>query len=206
MRKIIKAVISMHVVVIMSLTSLTPSLASQVQTTDDLVQVTIFESEDKIIVAEVPASLAEDYMNRLEFDSEFKQNEIAQVNVRQNVRQNARYLPEGEIMAQSFMYESDIEDRVDSYSGGGTFQSLVTGPITDGLIGIIIKKMGFSNVFSASATLLSWAASDLYNRQKDWWTESYIMILEGEIEAIRLTHIRNTVSTYPAAYLILDRI
>jgi hypothetical protein len=202
MRKIMKIVVSLLVVSTMLLTSLTSSLALQANIDEKLVHVTILETEDKIIVAEVPASLAENYKKRLTDDREFKENEIAQV----YTKQNSRTLPEGEIMAQSFMYKSDVEDRVDSYSGGGTFSSLVTGPITSAIIGKIIKKMGFGNIFSASAALLSWAASDLYNRQKEWWTESYIMILEGDIDAIRLTHIRNTVSTYPAAYLILDRV
>lgn len=44
------------------------------------------------------------------------------------------------------------------------------------------------------------------NRQESWWRDSLLMIVQNQISCVRVTHIRNTTSDYPAAYLIIERI
>lgn len=114
-------------------------------------------------------------------------------------------LPEGEIMNQEHLYKSDIKRTLDRYAGTGTYEKLISNPITDLAIGTALKLTGFSTSVSFAATALSWAASDLMSKQQSWWNDSLIMILEGDISCVRVTHIRNTVSDYPAAYLIIER-
>lgn len=114
-------------------------------------------------------------------------------------------LPEGEIMNQEHLYKSDIKRTLDRYAGTGTYEKLISNPITDLAIGTALKLTGFSTSVSFAATALSWAASDLMSKQQSWWNDSLIMILEGDISCVRVTHIRNTVSDYLAAYLIIER-
>lgn len=165
---------------------------------EDLKQVIICETEDKVIVALVDEEKFAAYTNAI-VDEEFKNSEIAKANLQ-------RKLPEGEIMSQKYLDEEAIRKTVDRNAGAGTYASLISNPINDTLIATLIKKAGCSNVWSFAATAIAWAVGDLMNRQQDWWIESLVQILEHNISYVRVTHIRNTTSDYPAAYLIIERI
>lgn len=40
----------------------------------------------------------------------------------------------------------------------------------------------------------------------DRWNESLIMVLDGQIKYVRISHVQNLKPTYPAAWMILERI
>lgn len=82
----------------------------------------------------------------------------------------------------------------------------MSNPITEELINRMIKASKCSNVWAFAAGVLVWTVTDLMNRQQNWWTQSLLMILLETITCVRITHIRNTTSDYPAAYLIIERI
>ncbi|MDB1931701.1 MAG: hypothetical protein E7F83_16310 [Clostridium sp.] len=166
---------------------------------DDMERVVIYEDEETSIVAMVPKDKAEEYKNKLASDENYKQEEIDKLNPKLR-------LPAGQIMYQKHMYKSDIQAAVDAYSGGGTFLQIMSFPVTGFIADKVLAKAGYSSYIGLSAALLVFAAQDLMQRREEWWKDSYIKILEGSIRCVRLSHIRNTVTDYPAAYLIIERI
>ena len=176
---------------------------ASVNSDNNLEQVVIHEDEDKSIVAMVPKEKAKEYKNRISTDEEYRQEEIDKNNLQ------AR-LPAGEIMSQRFMYASSIKKAVDSYSGGGTFLAImgfpVTGVVTDKALAKLLPNSGYATYIGLAVGLLVWGSSELSAKREIWWKDSLIQILQGEISCVRVTHIRNTVSDYPAAYLIIERI
>jgi hypothetical protein len=168
----------------------------------ELSQVVLYQDSSKSIVSLVDKKEVEEYKKEISTNPDFKQQEINKA----NNKVVARSLPEGKIMAQRYMYRSDIQKTVDSYAGTGTYARLMSNPITDATVAGLLKLAGCSNPIVFCATALTWGYGDLMSRQQSWWTDSLLMILKGEIKCVRVTHIRNTVSDYPAAYLIIERL
>lgn len=83
---------------------------------------------------------------------------------------------------------------------------LVSNPINDSLIKKLLSKTKVANLVTLTSYILGLAISSLNSRQEEWRKDSYIMILEGRINAIRITMIENTVSEYPKVYRIVERI
>lgn len=173
----------------------------------ELSQVVLYQDSSKSIVSLVAKKQVEAYKKEISTNPVFKQQELNKAKT--NKTNNAittQSLPEGEIMSQSYMYESDIQNTVDSYSETGTYARLMSNPITDATVAALLKAAGCSNPIIFCATALTWGYGDLMSRQQSWWTDSLLMILKGQIDCVRVTHIRNTVSDYPAAYLIIERL
>lgn len=166
---------------------------------NDISEVIIHEDGKKTIIALVNNEQKESYINDILNDSKFKEEELNKTNL------NSK-LPAGQIMAQRFMYKSDIQKTVDKYAGYGTFAKLLSNPITDATVGAIVAAAKLGNIWAFAATALTWSVGDLMNRQQSWWNESLLQILQGKIRCVRVTHIRNTTSDYPVAYLIIERI
>lgn len=110
------------------------------------------------------------------------------------------------LMAQRNMYRPTVENIVDSNLGQGYFASFLTGPVTDAAVAALIKKAGFSSVVAFAASALLWGINELRVKPDEWWTDSLLMIIKKQISCVRLSHIRNTGTSYPAAWLILERI
>ena len=166
---------------------------------NDMNEVIINEDDKKTIIALVNNEQKKSYMNDILNDFEFKEKELNKTNL------NSK-LPTGQIMAQRFMYKADIQKTVDKYAGYGTFAKLLSNPITDATVAGIVKASKLGNIWAFTATALTWSIGDLMNRRQSWWNESLLQILQGKIRCVRVTHIRNTTSDYPAAYLIIERI
>ncbi|WP_415287912.1 hypothetical protein [Clostridium perfringens] len=162
-------------------------------------EVILYEDTEKTVIAIVNDNQKDSYINDILTNPEFKQEELNKTNL--NLR-----LPAGQIMSQKFMYKSDIQRTVDKYAGYGTFAKALSNPVTDATVAYLLKKAKFSNPWTFAATVLTWSIGDLMNRQQSWWNESLLQILQNKIRCVRVTHIRNTTSNYPAAYLIIERI
>ncbi len=168
---------------------------------NNLVPVVILETDSQVIIAQVPADKVEEYQEDLK-DPDFRQSQIDQC----SPHSTTRALPDGEIMAQRYMYRSTVENIVDSNLGQGYFASFLTGPVTDAAVAALIKKAGFSSVVAFAASALLWGINELRVKPDEWWTDSLLMIIKKQISCVRLSHIRNTGTSYPAAWLILERI
>lgn len=185
---------------ILGITLVNPAIKTNALTKNNTMsEVVIHEDNEKTIIALVDNSQKEAYLNDILTNSDFKEGELNKTNL------NSK-LPAGQIMAQKFMYKRDIQKTVDRYAGYGTYARILSNPITDATVGALIKAAKFSNPWAFAATALTWSVGDLMNRQQSWWNESLLQILKNKIKCVRVTHIRNTVSNYPAAYLIIERI
>ena len=176
----------------------------------ELSQVVLYQDSSKTIISLVDKKQVESYKKDILTNSNFKQQEINKIKLtQQGLNKNnvaLSTLPTGQIMSQSYLYRSGIQSTVDRYAGNGTFAKLLSNPITDATVGALIKAAKFANPWAVAATALSWMAGDLMNRQQSWWNQSLLMILKKQISCVRVTHIRNTTSDYPATYLIIERL
>lgn len=174
--------------------------AEEIETNNEtLVNVVVTDSDGLTIVAQVPETYVEEYESMLE-NPEFKQEQIEDA---QRSMIQTRTLPEGRIMSQKEMDIDDIEREYKRVKG--------TSVITDSyLYGIDAVVTGFYTLFGgfwgAAASFLVCAINIVSFKPEAWWSESFIMILTGEINCVRVTHIENTKPTYPAAYLIYERL
>ena len=165
----------------------------------NLEQVVIYEDDASTIVSLVDKKDVESYKKRIKTDEAFRNKEI------ENANPNKR-LPAGQMLQQKSMYYNDIKATVDRISGYGTFAQIMSNPLSDLVVGSLVKAAGAANVWGLAATCLAWMGGNLIQREQAWWTQSFIMILSGQIRCVRVSHIRNTVSDYPAAYLIFERL
>lgn len=172
--------------------------AEEIETNETLVNVVVTDSDGLTIVAQVPETYVEEYESMLE-NPEFRQEQIEEA---QRSMIQTR-LPEGKIMYQKEMDIDDIEREYKRVKG--------TSVITDSyLYGIDAVVTGFYTLFGgfwgAAASFLVSAISIVSFKPEAWWRDSFLMILTGKINCVRVTHIENTKPTYPAAYLIYERL
>lgn len=173
------------------------------------VPIVLYESDNRTIVTYVPKDKAAEYEHKLTNDA-FREAEIQKAtqnidNVHSFAARSAP-LPEGRLIGQKFLYKSDIKRVVDRKNGSGTFSKWFDNPFFAGAAAKLLTLLKAPSFISATAGILAWAGANLEGRIESWWKDSYIMILEGSIRAVRVTHIENTVSEYPKAYMIIDRI
>lgn len=69
----------------------------------------------------------------------------------------------------------------------------------------LLKLGKWSSIFVSAANLLCSIISDTQQRQKTWWTQAYIDILEGNIRAVRYTIVQNT-TEYPKVWRVFEYI
>ena len=110
------------------------------------------------------------------------------------------------MMQQKTMYARDIEKVVDRVSGIGSYARVISNPANDIMAGLLIKAAKAPTWVSFATSTLLWMGGDLLGRTESWWKDSYIMVVRNEIRCVRVSHIRNTTSDYPAAYLIFERL
>ncbi len=164
-----------------------------------LVNVVVTESDDLTIIAQVPENYVDEYETQLE-NLEFRQEQIeeAQSNLIQT-----RTLPEGKIMSQRYMYRNDIRQKyMDVITPYFERDLMLYG--VDFVLGRMINKFGgiWGLAYDLLTSLIDWVRV----KPEDWWRDSYIMIIEHEINCVRESHIENTKPTYPAAWLIYERL
>lgn len=173
--------------------------AEEIETNETLVNVVVTDSDGLTIVAQVPETYVEEYESMLE-NPEFRQEQIEEA---QGSMIQTRTLPEGRIMWQRSMDRDDIKKAYEDAKQVSFEQALhVYGTLN--IISILVSSVGGPWGFACQLLV---AALDLIRfKPENWWSESFIMLVEREIERVRVTHIENTKPTYPAAYLIYERL
>lgn len=167
-------------------------------TENPLVNIVISDSDEQTIIAQVPKEYVDEYEEKLK-DPVFKQEQINMM------VGNARTLPDGKIIAQRYLYRSDIKRIYESVQPGA-FENLVLTFGPSAAVAKIIKTLGLSGPWGLVGALGTWAVEYIRVKPEDWWTQSYIMLLEKSISCVRVSHIENLKPTYPAAWLILERL
>lgn len=165
---------------------------------NSLVNVVVFESEEQTIIAQVPKEYVAEYKEKLE-DPIFKQEQINMMSI------NNRALPDGNIIAQKYLYRSDIK-RVYEAVQPGAFENLIITFGPSSAVAKIIKTLGLKSPWGLVGAAVAWGIEFIRVKPEAWWTESYIKLLEKSISCVRVSHIENLKPTYPAAWLILERL
>ena len=167
-------------------------------TENSLVNVIVSESEEQTIIAQVPKEYVDEYKEKLN-DPIFKQEQINMMSL------NDRALPDGKIIAQKYLYRSDVK-RVYEAVQPGAFENLIITFGPSSAVAKIIKTLGLKSPWGLVGAAAAWAVEYIRVKSDDWWTESYIKLLEKSISCVRVSHIENLKPTYPAAWLILERL
>lgn len=173
--------------------------AEEIETNETLVNVVVTDSDGLTIVAQVPETYVEEYESMLK-NPEFKQEQIEEA---QGSMIQTRTLPEGKIMYQNYMYKEDIGREYNRIKG----TSVITDSYLYGIDAVVTTFYTlFGGFWGAAASFLVSAISIVSFKPEAWWRDSFLMILTGKINCVRVTHIENTKPTYPAAYLIYERL
>lgn len=175
------------------------TLAANSENPEQLVNIVVSDDENQTIIAQVPQKYAAEYREKLKND-EFKQEQIKMM----TMSEDERALPEGKIIAQKYLYKSDIKKAADKVKVGA-FESFVTSMSTSAAIEALIGLFGVSNPWGLVGAAVGWAVDYIRVKPNDWWKDSLIMILDGQISSVRISHIQNLKPTYPAAWMILER-
>ena len=69
-----------------------------------------------------------------------------------------------------------------------------------------IKKLSGVSVSSSLISAGIWLASTIKQKNEQWWKDSLIMILRGEINAVKQTITPNPGPGYPQVYRELERV
>jgi hypothetical protein len=175
------------------------TLAANSENPEQLINIVVSDDENQTIIAQVPQKYAAEYREKLKND-EFKQEQIKMM----TVSDDERALPEGKIIAQKYLYKSDIKKAADRVKEGA-FENFLTSMATGLAVEKLITLLGVSNPWGLVGAAVSWALEYIRVKPNDWWKDSLIMILDGQISSVRISHIQNLKPTYPAAWLILER-
>ena len=106
-------------------------------------------------------------------------------------------------MYQNYMYKEDIGREYNRIKG----TSVITDSYLYGIDAVVTTFYTlFGGFWGAAASFLVSAISIVSFKPEAWWRDSFLMILTGKINCVRVTHIENTKPTYPAAYLIYERL
>ena len=148
-----------------------PTFAST-STENSLENVIVAETENQTIIAQVPKKYVKEYKEKLK-DSNFKQT---QIDMMSSINNNTKALPDGKIIAQRYLYKSDIKRIYESVKPGA-FENLILtfGPST--AVAKIIQTLGLSSPWGLVGALGTWAVEYIRVKPEDWWTKSYIMLL-----------------------------
>lgn len=176
------------------------TLAASNENPEQLVNIVVSDDENQTIVAQVPQKYASEYRNKLK-DNNFKQEQIKLM----SLSQDNRALPEGNLIAQKTLLKDDIKLAADRVKPG-VFDSLITAMSASAAIDALMRLFNAPNPWGLVSAAVGWALDYIQVKPNDWWNESLIMVLDGQITGVRISHIQNLKPTYPAAWMILERI
>ncbi|EOR26565.1 hypothetical protein SDC9_39538 [bioreactor metagenome] len=176
---------------------------------NSLVNVIVSESDEQTIIAQVPKEYVDEYKEKLK-DPVFKQEQINMMSGNNSDLSEgkivAQSLPEGKMIAQRYLYRSDIKRIYESATAPNALENLILNFGPSAAVSKIIATLGLGSPWGLVGALGTWAVEYIRVKPEDWWTQSYIMILEKSISCVRVSHIQNLKPTYPAAWLILERL
>lgn len=178
------------------------AFASNSENPEQLVNVTVSDTENETIIAQVPQKYVAEYQEKLKND-DFKQEQIEMMRRSQDSG-HLRALPDGKIIAQKYLYESDIRRALERVEPG-LYDSLIANFAPSVAFDKMLKAFGVSNPYAFVGQIVNWAVEYVRVKPELWWRDSLIMIMGNQISSVRVSHIQNLKPTYPAAWIILER-
>ena len=184
--------------------SSTASIAASVPTPQEkMTDICLVSTEDYFVMVSVPESKAVAYQERLASDCEFFQAQL------QEVARSSEYpgFP-GIVVHESYMYKEDIKQAVDAVSGAGSFNKWLSRIIEGISVADIAGLITLSRAASVTlfvAGVMNEALSIVQQQREEWWTDSLIAILEGDIRAVKYVIIQNT-TDYPKIWRLFVRV
>lgn len=173
--------------------------AEEIETNETLVNVVVTDSDGLTIVAQVPETYVEEYESMLK-NPEFKQEQIEEA---QSGLIQTRILPDGKIISQRSMFRTDIVKKYKQVVSPNFERDLIVKGV-DFVLGKMISKLG--GIWGFAYDLLTSAIDMVRVKPEDWWYDSYVMIINREISCVRESLIENVKPTYPASWLIYERL
>lgn len=179
--------------------AITPAYAKSTTTLQDseLVSVVIDENDERTLLADVPANKVEEYKELLK-DESFKKSEIEKIEKPHTRRKRAT----GERVY--YWGKEEVIRALDAYDKNTGWLKFLTQPVPAVLLTLaqqIIKKNKFLTWLGTAYSI----ASILISNDNEWWQESAMMLMRGQIRFIRMTLTPNP-GGYPAMYRKLERI
>lgn len=168
-----------------------------------LVNIEVSDADGKIIIAQVPQDYAAEYKQKLN-NSDFKQEQIDMANADSRIA-DSRALPDGKLIARKYLYRTDIRNVYDNLKGPGALESLAINVGGTAAIGAVLKAFAVTQ-WGFISSILGWGIEYARIKPESWWNEALLDIIDKRITCVRMSHIQNTAPTYPAAWLILERI
>lgn len=157
----------------------------------------IDENDERTLLADVPANKVEEYKELLK-DESFRQAEIAKIEKPHARRKRAT----GERVY--YWGKEEVIRALDAYDKNTGWLKFLTQPVPAVLLTLaqqIIKKNKFLTWLGTAYSI----ASILISKDNEWWQESAMMLMRGQIRFIRMTLTPNP-GGYPAMYRKLERI
>lgn len=174
---------------------------------DKLVNVTIYEDSETIIIAQVPKSKEQKYLKEIQ-NEKYRNAEIQKYlgginkNTTEGMTTNNTIYGSPDIVKYFGKY--DVIQTLKAMDRYYNWERYLSNPFTDAAIGRIISLVSKNNVIGWAAATL-WTIADLSNRQEQWWKDTFIMIARGQARGAKLEITYNRFSNYPAAWIILSR-
>lgn len=187
---------------------------------EELVNVTIYSDENQLIMTQVPKSYEQEYLSKLK-DPAFKNAEIQKsLGVNMGTEQPLATAAVSSLLSEQslatiaattpkptvyYLKKAQVIKTLKSLDSSRDWGTILSNPLTDGVVAIVTKALGKSNFLAAIATATTWATGWVQLKQKSWWQTTYMMILEKKITGVKLTVTPNNKTEYPKAYITLAR-
>lgn len=166
----------------------------------NMVNVTISSNDDESIIAEVPKSYEKEYKQKLK-DEEFKESELEKA----NDTNETSSLAASSSSSTKYLYKKDVIKWVDSIDNSVDWTKYISTPIADSAMGVAVGVITKNSFIGWVTTTLAWSASFAKAKQEEWWKDSAIMILKGEITGVKITVTPNKDGNYPKVYTSVKR-
>ena len=203
MKKLIIASLSSLLILSASVNTVVAAIETDIDTEETAVetdgeQVVIYEDKNKTITAEVPAEMKDQYLKDLQ-NPVFVEKELANL---QQLKQ-ARASSEPSV---KYFRKDDVIRIVDNIDSSQDWTKYLGIPLGGRALSAAIKKLSGVSVSSALISAGIGVASTIKQKNEQWWKDSLIMILRGEINAVKQTITPNPGPGYPQVYRELERV
>ena len=197
------------------------SNANNVSKLSETTEVLVYQDNAVVVMASVPASVADEYQEKLQHNEAFmeQQIQVALSAIENNSSTSATTygydLPEGNILHDERMYLSDIADWVDRQNQPGSFALKLAelGVSTVGLDKLIswmcsacnIKiPVGVVGALAFTASFFGILISQAQEESNAWWTNALKSVINESKSYVRYVIVENTKSDYPKAWRIFQ--
>ena len=109
-------------------------------------------------------------------------------------------------MWQKYMYLSSVRAAYRRMDQQGSLDSLIATLGASATLDALMILFNVTSPINLVVATMGWLMEYVRYKPEQWWHDSYTMLMEGEINHVRMTQIENLQPTYPAAWLIIERI